>query len=82
MPYVLAFGLSMWEMMLIAAIALLLFGAKLPEVARSAGKSYRAFKDGISDLQRNVLDTARNDTGPDGTPHAEQKRTRKESRDA
>ncbi|MEO2021528.1 MAG: twin-arginine translocase TatA/TatE family subunit, partial [Pirellulaceae bacterium] len=29
------------EMMVIGAIAVILFGSKLPEVARSVGKSYR-----------------------------------------
>ena len=32
------FGVSSWEMMLLFVVALLLFGKRLPEVARSLGK--------------------------------------------
>jgi sec-independent protein translocase protein TatA len=39
------------EMMVIGAVAVILFGAKLPEVARSVGKSYREFRSGLNDFQ-------------------------------
>lgn len=45
------FGLGPMEMMIFATIALLLFGKRLPEVARSAGKGMREFKDGMAGVQ-------------------------------
>ena len=43
-------NLGMGELLVILCIVLLLFGAKrLPEVAKSIGKSLRSFKDGMSD---------------------------------
>ncbi|HUY89736.1 MAG TPA: twin-arginine translocase TatA/TatE family subunit [Pirellulales bacterium] len=44
------FGLNPVELMIVAAIALLLFGNKLPSVARSLGKSVTEFKKGISEV--------------------------------
>lgn len=48
------FGLSPVELMFIAAVAVLLFGSKLPEVARSLGKSMNEFKKGINDFKSEV----------------------------
>lgn len=45
------FGLSMQELVIIGVIAVLLFGKKLPEVARSVGKSYSQFRKGLTDMQ-------------------------------
>lgn len=45
------FGLNAMELMIVAAIALLLFGNKLPSVARSLGKSVIEFKKGVSDVE-------------------------------
>lgn len=42
---------SMPEMMIIGVIALLLFGKRLPEVARSMGKGMREFKEGMAGIQ-------------------------------
>lgn len=39
---------SMPEMMIVGVIALLLFGKRLPEVARSLGKGMREFKEGMA----------------------------------
>lgn len=54
--YPLAFigNLSMPELMVVGIIALLLFGKKLPEVARSMGKSLTEFKKGMSGIEENV----------------------------
>jgi len=45
-------GLGYSEMMLFGAIALLLFGAKLPEVARSLGGTYRELKKSVGEFQK------------------------------
>ena len=45
------FGLGMQELLLLAGIGVLLFGRKLPDVARSLGKSVTEFKKGVSGLE-------------------------------
>ena len=39
------------EILVIGMIAVVLFGKRLPEVARSVGKSYNQFRRGLSDIQ-------------------------------
>lgn len=44
------FGLGPWELLVIALIVLLLFGAKrLPEIAQGMGKGIREFKKAMKD---------------------------------
>jgi sec-independent protein translocase protein TatA len=43
-----------WEMAIIAVVALLLFGRRLPEVGRSLGKGIVEFKKGLRDVQDEV----------------------------
>ena len=38
-------------MALVGVVAVLLFGKRLPEVARSLGKSYNEFRRGLTDIQ-------------------------------
>jgi sec-independent protein translocase protein TatA len=48
------FGIGTSEMIVIGIIAVLLFGSRLPSVARSLGKSIIEFKKGMGDLQDEV----------------------------
>ena len=43
------------EMVVVAFVALLLFGGRLPEVMRTLGSSYRNLKRGVDDLSRHAL---------------------------
>jgi sec-independent protein translocase protein TatA len=46
------FGLGYQEMMAFGVIALMLFGSKLPEVARNFGASYRELRKHLDSFQR------------------------------
>lgn len=43
------FGLGAWDIAIVGIIAVLLFGKRLPGVARSLGQSITEFKKGITD---------------------------------
>lgn len=45
---------GVFEMAVIGILAVLLFGSKLPEVARSLGGSYQQFRKGLSDIQSSI----------------------------
>ena len=47
-----------WELAIIAIIALLLFGRRLPEVGKSLGKGIVEFKKGLKDVQDEVQKAA------------------------
>ncbi len=53
------FGLSPPELMIVAVVAILLFGSKLPDVARSLGGSYREFRRGLNDMQKEFREVER-----------------------
>ena len=54
MPGVLAWGIGTWEIVLILVIALLLFGTRLPKVARSLGQGITEFKKGVKGVEDDV----------------------------
>lgn len=55
------FGLNIGppEMMIVGVIALLLFGKRLPEVAKNVGKSLAEFKKSVSGFETDMRSTVR-----------------------
>jgi sec-independent protein translocase protein TatA len=51
-------GIGWTEMMILGVIGLLLFGKRLPEVARNLGKGMMEFKKGMYDIQDDVTSAA------------------------
>lgn len=50
-------GIGPMEMLIVGTIALLLFGKRLPEVARSLGKGIVEFKKGIHGIEDDIHDS-------------------------
>jgi sec-independent protein translocase protein TatA len=50
----LAFHFGTWEIVALVAVGLLLFGSRLPSIARSLGKSITEFKHGVKDVTAEV----------------------------
>ena len=46
-------GIGSFEMVLLGIVAVILFGGRLPEVARSLGQTYSQFRKGLDDLNSN-----------------------------
>lgn len=49
--YEAVFGLSPVELVVVGVVAILLFGSKLPDVARSLGHQYRDLRRGMNEIQ-------------------------------
>jgi TatA/E family protein of Tat protein translocase len=69
------FGLSFWEIAIIMAVALIVFGpSKLPELAKSLGKGLREFRKATEDFKSTIdSETHRADTPPPKQVQGEQK---------
>lgn len=53
------FNLGTQELVIILVIALILFGGRLPDVARSLGRSFTQFKRGLRDVEDDLDDAQR-----------------------
>lgn len=56
------------EMLLFGIVALMLFGSKLPDVARNFGRGYREMRKKVDDLQREFRDWDKPDTTSSSKP--------------
>lgn len=66
------FGLGPFELMIVGVVALLLFGKRLPEVARSLGKGIVEFKKGVRGIEDEVSDSVYNrETARRPEPHTD-----------
>lgn len=67
-PLFALFGLGPAEIAVLAVIAVLLFGRKLPEMGKYLGKSIIEFKKGMKGLEENVDDYAAGGPAPVSQP--------------
>ena len=57
MIYPLLFNLGFWEIAIIFVLVLLLFGGKkIPELMRGLGKGIKNFKEGMKDVEEDVME--------------------------
>lgn len=66
-------GIGIWEVILILAILLLVFGAKrLPEIGSALGRGIREFKGSVKDIENEInRPTPRNDLPRSEPPRAD-----------
>jgi len=63
--------LGMTEILVVAAVGLLLFGARLPQVGRSLGRSIVQFKKGLRDVEDDVEEATNEPEGKSSGPPPE-----------
>jgi len=68
-------GLGYTEMLLFGIVALMLFGSKLPEVARSLGGTYRQVRKSMDDFQREFHGLGQLDASPPKKTYTEEEPT-------
>lgn len=65
------FGSHPMELIIVGIVALLLFGKRLPEVARSLGKGITEFKKGVRGIEDEVDSASYSSSRPTGRPTVE-----------
>lgn len=65
------FGSHPMELIIVGIVALLLFGKRLPEVARSLGKGITEFKKGVRGIEDEVESSSSASSRPSSRPAAE-----------
>lgn len=65
------FGSHPMELIIVGIVALLLFGKRLPEVARSLGKGITEFKKGVRGIEDEVESSSTASSRPGNRPAAE-----------
>ena len=68
------FGLSPAELMMVGIVAVLLFGSRLPSVARSMGKSFIEFKKGMRGIEDEINGAVYNEDSPSVRRYEEEDR--------
>ena len=61
-------GIGQWELLIILAIGLLLFGRRLPEVGRSLGKGIVEFKRGLKGIEDDIESESSKPSQPRAIP--------------
>ncbi len=60
-------GIGIWEVIIIALVVLLLFGAKkIPELMRGLGKGVKSFKEGMNEAEKDMKEEIKEKDGKDG----------------
>lgn len=60
-PNILAGVIGHWQLIIILVIALLIFGKRLPDIAKSVGKSLTAFKKGLNEIEDDIENSGKDD---------------------
>ncbi|MCK4660956.1 MAG: twin-arginine translocase TatA/TatE family subunit [Phycisphaerae bacterium] len=60
-----------WELVIVLVVGLLIFGRRLPEIARSVGKSVVEFKKGLKDV-KSEIDVVSRPAEPNMLPPSQQ----------
>lgn len=77
---IVAFGMpGGYEWIIILVVAVLIFGRRLPEIARGMGKSLTEFKKGVSEAQNEVTSTMDEDISPIEKAEVEEKEESKKA---
>ena len=79
MPSLFAFDLSPTTLLILGVIAVLLYGERLPEVARSVGKGFMEFKKGARNIQDDLEGAINSATSTDAPSRYEEPEEREEA---
>jgi sec-independent protein translocase protein TatA len=79
MPSLFAFDISPTTLLILGVIAVLLYGERLPEVARSVGKGFMEFKKGVRNIQDDLEGAINSATSTDAPSRYEEPEEREEA---